>query len=230
MTTLADELDRALAAHANPERAAAQQRYMKSAMPYYGLSMPETRRVVGRVLAEHPQASADEWRASVADVWDGATHREQWYAAIALLRHRSAREWATEPANLTLIRRLIVEGAWWDVVDDLAGHCVGTVLRADPTAIAPVMREWAGDPNVWVRRAAILSQLGFGEATDAELLADCVRPSIPDKDFFARKAIGWALRQYAYTDPDWVRRYVAEHAGELSGLSKREALKHLGTG
>ena len=115
-------------------------------------------------------------------------------------------------------------------MDDLAGHCVGTVLRADPTAIAPVMREWAGDPNVWVRRAAILSQLGFGEATDAELLADCVRPSIPDKDFFARKAIGWALRQYAYTDPDWVRRYVAEHAGELSGLSKREALKHLGTG
>ena len=106
--TLADELDRALAAHANPERAAAQQRYMKSAMPYYGLSMPETRRVVGRVLAEHPQASADEWRASVADVWDAATHREQWYAAIALLRHRSAREWATEPANLTLIRRLIV--------------------------------------------------------------------------------------------------------------------------
>jgi 3-methyladenine DNA glycosylase AlkD len=78
---------------------------------------------------------------------------------------------------------------------------------------------------MWLRRTAILAQVRFRDETDLTLLEDCIAPSIARKEFWLRKAIGWALRSYAYTDMAWVKRYVAAHP-ELSGLSKREALKH----
>lgn len=217
-----------LAEQADPVRAADQQRYMKSALPYYGLTSAQVRRISRTIWDEHQLATAAEWRQTVLRVWASATHREEWYAAIALLRHRRYRAWATEPEHLDTLKHLVISGAWWDVVDEIATHCVGAVLRAHPDEVAPVMRGWAFETNLWVRRSAILSQLTFGEATDPDLLVDCLRPSLPDRDFFARKAIGWALRQYARTDPAWVRAYVAEHRHELSPLSIREALKHLG--
>lgn len=220
-------LRRGFEARACASRAEAAQRYMKSALPYYGLPLAEVRTVSRRVWDEHPFATRDEWLAAARQLWEETTHREEWYAVVNLLRHRRYRGWADDPRNLATLRHLVVTGAWWDVVDELASHCVGTVLRAHPAAVAPVLRRWATEPNLWVRRTAILSQLNFKDATDPALLVDCLLPSIPDQDFFARKAIGWALRTYARTDPAWVRRFVDEHP-ELSGLSKREALKHLG--
>ncbi|QLQ14533.1 MAG: DNA alkylation repair protein [Micropruina sp.] len=213
-------------ARACPTRAAAAQRYMKSALPYYGSPMPEVRTITNRIWAQHRFRTRAEWLAAVDEVWAAATHREERYAAIGLLRHRLYRQWADDQGNLPTLRRLIVSGAWWDVVDEIASHCVGAVLRGHPDEVGPVLRGWARDDDLWVRRSAILSQLTFKERTDPVLLADCIVPSIPDPDFFARKAIGWALRQYATTDPDWVRAFVVAHPG-LSGLSKREALKHL---
>src|SRR5688572_20929768 len=90
------------------------------------------------------------------------------------------------------------------------------------------MRRWSRDDDVWKRRTSILCQVTFKKDTDLELLYDCMRPSLTSREFFLRKAIGWALRQYAWTDPREVRRYVAEHADRLSGLSRREALKNIG--
>lgn len=100
------------------------------------------------------------------------------------------------------------------------------MLIRHPVEAAAVLRAWAVDPDVWVRRVAITSQLHRGAQTDLALLQDAIAGSIGDTDFFARKAIGWALRQYARTDPDWVRAYLAGHP-ELSPLSVREAGKHL---
>ena len=92
------------------------------------------------------------------------------------------------------------------------------------------MLGWAGDADMWKRRSAILCQLGAKADTDLALLEAAIAPSLGSKEFFLRKAIGWALRQYARTDPVWVARYVAAHEGELSPLSKREALKHIAAG
>jgi len=120
-----------------------------------------------------------------------------------------------------------VPGAWWDFVDAIAGRQLGDILRTDPARMSKLMRRWARDPNMWKRRAAILCQLGFKRETDLTLLYDCIEPNLGDKEFFIRKAIGWALRQHAWTDPREVKRYVKANRDRLSGLSVREALKNI---
>ena len=117
-------------------------------------------------------------------------------------------------------------GAWWDHVDEVS-HRVGAVVRAHRDAMTPVIRAWARDPDLWLRRTAILCQLDAKADTDVELLTEVLEANGADGEFFVRKAIGWALRQYARTDPAWVVAYVDAHPG-LSPLSRREALKHLG--
>lgn len=224
---LLEAISAALATHADPERAVGQQRYMKSSLPYLGLTTPTLRSALRPVLASSAYRIAEraQWEASVRALWDGATHREHWYAALALLGHRTYRGWR-DRETLPLIEHLVRTGRWWDVVDDLATHRVRELLLDRPAEIAPMLLEWARDEDLWIRRTAILAQVGAKDRTDPELLGDVIGPSIPDPDFFARKAIGWALRDYARTDPDWVREFVAAHP-ELSPLSRREALKHL---
>ena len=114
-----------------------------------------------------------------------------------------------------------------DHVDDLATHHVGRLLRAYPTEIKPRMLNWSRSDDLWPRRAAIICQVGAKDAIDLELLYACIEPALDAKEFFLRKGIGWALRQYARIDPAEVARYVKAHASELSPLSQREALKHV---
>ena len=218
----------ALVAGADPERAAAQQRYMKSAMPYRGLTSPQLKAALGPLLRDPGLAmgSREQWEATIEALWHGATHREEWYAAIALARHRPYRRWVDSDA-MPLWQSLIRLGAWWDVVDDIATHLVRDTVVSAPTVEALRMREWAADASLWVRRAAILSQIGRRDGFDTQLLVDVIEPNIADPDFFSRKAIGWALRDRARLDPEWVRCFVASRP-DLSGLSRREALKHLG--
>lgn len=218
----------ALASAACPANAEPMQRYMKSALPFHGVPVPRVRAIVRTVAAAHPLPDRASWLAAVRTIWDGATHREQRYGAIGLLRHRRYRAWLTpDEESVELLRHLVTTGAWWDLVDELAAHVAGEFLRADPPTMVPVLRGCAGEPDVWLRRTAILSQLGARDATDTDLLVRAIEGSIDDPGFFARKAIGWALREYSKTDEAWVRGYVAANAGRLSALSRREALTWL---
>jgi 3-methyladenine DNA glycosylase AlkD len=230
--TLVTSLRTALAAEGDPERAVQQQRYMKSAMPFRGIGLPRVRTIVRGVLDDpaHRPGSAAEWEATVRRLWDEASYREERYAALTVARHRSARAWRT-PAVLPLYRHLVVTGAWWDLVDETAGDLVAPLLRASRTEVTPTVLAWAEDEDLWLRRAAILSQLGAKAETDTALLETVLTANLEGSrhgsEFFVRKAIGWALRDYARTDPDWVRGFLARHHARLSGLSRREASKHL---
>ena len=215
-----------LAGAGDPERAAAQQAYMKSALPFRGIAAPELRRLLRPLLAAYQPSQRDAWEATVRELWDGATHREERYAAIAVARHRKAREWQ-DPAALDLYRHLVVTGAWWDLVDEIAAHLVGGVLAGHRDAVTPVMRAWSRDDDLWVRRTAVLSQVRHRDDTDRTLLHDVIAANVADTSFWLRKAIGWALRELARTDPDWVRAEVDRLGPALSGLSRREALRHL---
>jgi 3-methyladenine DNA glycosylase AlkD len=221
----------ALAGAGDGERARQQQAYMKSAMPYRGLSAPELRTLLRPVLAGHRLGDPDTWRATARELWDGATHREEWYATIALLRHRHYADWV-DPDLLPLLHHLVVTGAWWDVVDEVASHLVGGVLAGHRAEVTPVVRRWASaEDSMWVRRTAILAQLRHRGDTDTALLADAIGANLEGttygSEFFVRKAIGWALREHSRTDADWVRTYVAAHAERLSPLSRREALRRV---
>lgn len=220
---LISQLRTALRAAADPDRAPQMQAYMKSAMPYLGVRVPQVRAITRAVAREHPVGSADALQTIVATVWDQAEYREERYAATALLDAPGVRPLRT-PDLITLVERLIVSGAWWDHVDELS-HRVGELLLAFPTAIRPVVWAWRVTDDRWLRRAAIICQLGARERTDRDLLAAAIEANAADPDFFLRKAIGWALRDYARTAPEWVRGFVASH--QLSALSVREATKHL---
>ena len=129
---------------------------------------------------------------------------------------------------MPLYDHFVVTGAWWDHVDAVAIALLGPILRHDRSAVEPIVRTWIHDPDRWRRRTSIIIQNGAKAETDTALLADAILASIDDRDFFLRKGIGWALREYAKTDPDWVRAFVDAHEARLSPLSRREALKHLG--
>ncbi|MFD1847768.1 DNA alkylation repair protein [Arthrobacter flavus] len=220
-----------LRAVADPAKAPQMQAYMKSAMPYLGVQSPPFKRVCRTVLAGHPLADRAQWDWAVHQLWDGATFREERYAAVALATHRLYSGYQDQE-TLNLYRHLVETGAWWDFIDVIASHGVGPILRASPETVAPQMQSWARDGHLWVRRTAILCQLSRKAATDTDLLAYVVAMNLEDslygKEFFIRKAIGWALREYAKTDPDWVMAFVQDNEQGLSPLSRREALKHLG--
>lgn len=222
---IADPIREALAAAGDPAKAAQQQRYMKSSMPYRGLSSPELRALLRPLLAAYQPASRAAWEATVRELWDRATHREEWYAALSVARHRLARPWL-DPGSMPLWRHLVTTGAWWDVVDETATHLVRDTLAGHPAAVAPMVEAWSVDDDPWLRRAAVLCQVGRGADTDVELLRKVVEANVADRSFWLRKAIGWALRDHARTDPAWVWSEVDRLGDRLSGLSRREATKH----
>jgi len=215
-----------LARVADPVKASAMQAYMKSAMPYFGVQSPQMRALCRAVFAAHPLASFESWRDTTLTLWRDARYREERYAAIALTGDR--RYGAYQRLDtLPMYEEMIVSGAWWDYVDDLATHRIGPLLALYPQPMRAAMLAWSRDADLWKRRTAILCQNTFKAKTDEELLFACIEPNLGDREFFMRKAIGWALREYAKTRPDAVRRYVREHGDTLSPLSRREATKHL---
>ncbi|MHA7276271.1 DNA alkylation repair protein [Arthrobacter sp. Hz1] len=221
-----------LRAVADPARAPRMQAYMKSAMPCLGVSSRPLHLICRSVFAEHPLANRTQWEWAVRQLWDWAAFREERYAAVALVTDRLYGRYQDEQ-TLALYRQLVETGAWWDFVDVIACHGVGPILRESPQTVAPLMQAWARDDHLWVRRTAILCQLSSKAATDPELLADVVGTNLSDsrygREFFIRKAIGWALREYAKTNADWVVAFVQHKEKGLSPLSRREALKHFET-
>lgn len=201
------------------------QAYMKSDMPYHGVPLPLLRKIYRSTFASLQFASARDWHSLVLELWRRAKFREERYAALLAAGDLRARPYQT-PAAMKLYEELIVTGAWWDYVDDIASHRVGPILRDYPDSMRGRMLSWSRSANLWKRRTSIICQLGFKQDTDLQLLYACIEPSLDSREFFLRKAIGWALREHAWTDPGEVKRYVRRNRERLSALSIREALKN----
>jgi 3-methyladenine DNA glycosylase AlkD len=212
---------------ADPAKAPGMQAYMKSSMPYLGVQTPLLRQTCKGVFADLELSSAGQWQACVLDLWRSAHYREERYAALWLAGDKRALAYQT-PAAMKMYEEMIVTGAWWDYVDDIASHRVGPILARYPKILRRKMLSWSACDDLWKRRTSILCQLGFKERTDLDLLYACIEPSLGSREFFLQKAVGWALRQYAWTNPKEVRRYVRANRTRLSALSCREALKNIG--
>jgi 3-methyladenine DNA glycosylase AlkD len=225
---LRDAVRAGLQAAADPVKAPRMQAYMKSAMPFYGVSAPGQKALFKIVFVDHPLPDRATWLRAVERLWRAATHREERYAAIALSGSRAYAPYQHVDLVSGLHAELVSTGAWWDYVDEIAIRRIGPLLRAEPAAVTPIMRVWATDSHPWKRRTAIICQIGDKEATDRDLLTFAIDANTDEQDFFIRKAIGWALRELAKRDPAWVRSFVADRRAALSGLSQREAFKNIG--
>lgn len=219
---LLDRLVRIFSAAREPDRAVKAAAYMRDQFAFLGFSMPTQRALARTVVAGLPTPTEDELRATALACWALEEREYQYFACDFLRTHHTV----PGPEFLETARTLITTKSWWDTVDPLATRFVGDLVRRLP-ALGTRMDTWSADENMWLVRTAILHQMHWGEATDtARLFGYCTRQA-GHRDFFVRKAIGWALRQYAWTDPDAVRKYVAKNRAVLSPLSVREASKHL---
>jgi 3-methyladenine DNA glycosylase AlkD len=214
-----------LMALADPERARQQQAYLKTTQPMFGVSRPDQRAIDKQLVAAHPPVDRGDWEAGVRALWS-QPERDLQYAAIGYARALSRRRFLV-PQTMPLLEQMVREGAWWDLVDEIAAHLVGEVVLRHREAVRPVLQRWIDDDDVWVRRTALLAQLRHKGDTDVEQLFDFCSRQAHDDSFWIRKAIGWALRTHARIDPDAVRAFLAEQGDRLSGLSRREASKHL---
>jgi 3-methyladenine DNA glycosylase AlkD len=219
--TVLERLTTALEAERDPAAAGPMRAYMRDQFDYVGVRLPRLRVLAKAAAAGLPTPGAGDLTELARACW-ARPEREYQYAGIELLR-RNAK--ALPAGFLPVARGLIEAKSWWDTVDVLAAHVVGGLLRRHPELVAE-MDAWIDDENLWIARTALLHQLTYKQATDAERLFRYCTRQAGHRDFFIRKAIGWALREYAWTDPAAVAAFVART--ELSGLSRREALKHLG--
>jgi 3-methyladenine DNA glycosylase AlkD len=226
---LIDALRAAFAAHADATQAGPMQAYMKSAMPFRGIAAPLRRRLMVEVVREHPARSTEDLATTMLALWRGAAFREERYAASELagaVPHRRLRGLALLP----VYEEMIVTGAWWDHCDEISANGLAPLLVAHPGVMKPQLRAWAAAGDLWVRRAAMLTQRRLkGDAFDAVLLYDTIlsnlRGSRFGDEFFIRKGLGWALRERSYAAPDEVQAFCSEYSDRLSPLSRREALK-----
>jgi len=209
-------------AAADADRAAAQRAYMRDQFPYLGIATPERRRLSRDVLKGAARPTTADCAALALRCWE-LPEREFRYFAIDYLIANVRR---CESGLLTTLRTLITTESWWDTIDPLASRVVGPLVATDSGLVA-TMDAWVRDENLWIARTAILHQLHFKAATDEQRLFKYCALRAGHPDFFIRKAIGWALREYAYTAPDAVRAFLERESGRLSPLSVREAAKHL---
>jgi 3-methyladenine DNA glycosylase AlkD len=206
----------------DPERAAAMTAYMRGQFPFLGLPAPRLRALSRTVLSGLPAPTPADLRVIAPACWERPEREFQYFACDYLRAHVAV----ADAEFLTVARCLITTKPWWDTVDALATRFVGDLVRRHP-ALVTEMDAWSAADDMWLVRTAILHQLHYGTATDTARLFGYCTAQAGHRDFFVRKAIGWALRHYARTDPDAVRHYLADHGDRLSPLSVREASKHL---
>ncbi|MFC0350445.1 DNA alkylation repair protein [Undibacterium danionis] len=215
------QIQTAFSAQANPENALAMRRYMRDQFDFLGIKTP-VRRALIKDLATVEFAHTDLEQLARA-LWL-LPQREYQYAAIDVLALHKKK---LDVSQLSLLLTLAQEKSWWDSVDGLAS-VANRVLFANRTQQSQVHMDSAlQHSNLWVRRIAMIHQLGWRLETDEARLFGYAKTLAHEEDFFIRKAIGWALRDYARWQPEAVREFIETHRGLLSNLSVREALKHL---
>ena len=207
--------------NADPIQAAPMKKYMRDQFEYLGIKTPQNKALLKEFISRHGLPPLDNLDEIMRELW-ALPQREFQYVGLGLLDKSEKKL----PAKfIKTIEYLIVTKPWWDTVDAIAGHTVGTHFRRFPDAREKYLSKWRTTEDIWLRRTTILFQLNYKKETDFELLCEIIRENLNSKEFFINKDIGWSLRQYARIDPDAVKKFV--NSTPLHPLSRREALKHL---
>ncbi|MDR6555220.1 DNA alkylation repair protein [Paenibacillus qinlingensis] len=214
-----NELEKWLRTHANTENAPSMEAYMKNHFPFLGIRNPERVALTKQFTKEHGFPKGEEAVRVAQELWRLPEREFHYTALLMLIQVRK-----TVPAeHIQALEQFVVTNSWWDSVDTIADHLIGYHLQRFPDLIPSYVEKWLASNNMWLQRTAILFQLKYKKKTDVPLLFHCISVMADSKEFFIRKAIGWALREYSKTDAAAVQSFVASTA--LSPLSVREALK-----
>jgi len=209
--------------NANPEQSAPMSRYMRDQFEYLGIKTPQNTALIKGFIHEHGHPPLDKLDVISRELWS-LPQREFQYVAIGLIR-RLGNE--LEPGFITTLEHLLITKSWWDTVDSIAGGIIGTQFMRFPDVKNKYLKKWRKSDDFWLRRTALLFQLGYKKDTDFDLLCEIIKENLGSNEFFINKAIGWSLRQYAHTNPAPVKKFV-KATKDLNPLSRREALKNIG--
>jgi 3-methyladenine DNA glycosylase AlkD len=209
--------------NSNPAQAGPMKKYMRDQFEYLGIKSPQFKVLRADFVKEHGLPPLEKLDAISRELW-ALPQREFQYLAVSLI---GKLENKLEADFITTLEYLIVTKSWWDTVDSLAGNTVGLHFKRFPKVKEKYLKKWRKSENFWLRRTTLLFQLGYKKETDFDLLCELIRENLGSDEFFINKAIGWALRQYAWTNPAPVRKFV-KATKELHPLSRREALKNIG--
>ncbi len=208
---------------ADPEKAGPMASYMKTTMPFYGIQKTERNRVNREIKKRFVPKDRRQYHTIIKALWK-LPYREEKYTSIEYAKQSDE---FISLESLPVFELMIRQGQWWDFVDDIAIKLVGRVLYKDRKKMKPILDRWIVDDDLWIRRTAIISQIHHKKETDQEQLFRYCLKCIDEKDFFIRKAIGWALRDFSKTDEKPVKQFLIKHKDQLSGLSFREGSKYV---
>jgi 3-methyladenine DNA glycosylase AlkD len=195
---------------------------MKNLFSFYGIKKPLRSEITKPVIEKAKGSITEDWLLKVAVLlWD---KKEREYHYIAMDLFSKNRKWLT-PKSFKIIEKLVLQHSWWDSVDSLTGYAISPLVFKYPELKKEMVR-FSTHKNMWLRRISLIHQLPYKNQTDKAFLFAVCKKNMADTDFFIRKAIGWALRQYAKTNPKEVYDFVEANKEKLSNLSIREALKH----
>lgn len=203
------------------EQALKNKAYLKNQFDFIGIWTADRRSLTKDLLRATPLPDLETVAKTVLQLWQ-MNEREYHYAGIQTLAYYH-KLW--QQNTIELIEHCLVNHSWWDSVDGLNSDCVSKYFVQFPASIHIVGR-WNDSNNMWLQRSSIIFQKSYKGKTNKELLAKHILNVAGSKAFFVQKAIGWALREYAKTNKEWVLEFVGNHT--LAPLSKREALKHFG--
>lgn len=205
--------------NADADLARQMKKYMRGQYEYFGIASPKRRELYRIHWQKQGVIPEDRIKEIVQWCW-AAPQREFQYFAIETLAKMVKK---ADRQRINIYEFTIINKSWWDTVDYIAAKLVGEYFKKYPEEISGKTTKWMDSENIWLQRTCLLFQLKYKAATDVALLEKFIKPLTTSKEFFLKKAIGWVLREYSKTDPEFVKHFVKEH--KLSGLSEREALK-----
>ncbi|MFK2825335.1 DNA alkylation repair protein [Bacillus sp. B190/17] len=214
-------LTTALEEHRHLENAIAMEKYMKGLFSFIGIRAPERKKISAHWLKNVGTIPNESLRSFITGLWE-MPEREYQYIALDYLIKKKKHVVETD---IDLLEYLLVTKSWWDTVDLIASHLVGTLFFNYPHLIEQRGEEWLQSENIWLKRTMILFQLKYKDQTNEQLLFSIIERTAHINEFFIQKAIGWSLREYSKTNGDAVVRFIENQ--ELSNLAKREGLKYI---
>ena len=205
---------------ANLTIAADKKGYMRNQFEFFGLQNPPRKEILSIIIPKLSWKQID-WKL-IDQLWK-QPERELQYFAVDLLKHYVK---LLKVSDLPKLKKLIETKSWWDTVDSLQ-KTVEYITSQNFDETKEIMLDWSKNENMWVRRSAIIHQLLRKQKLKEELLTEILLNNFGSKEFFINKAIGWALRDYSKTNPEYVRNFLKFYEKELDNVSIREAKKYI---